>query len=65
MNKTAKEQQANCPVKIGDEYENGIVIFICGSPRGWDIYTKHEQIGTTNDLLRRHINRESHWYIPA
>lgn len=58
--RTAQEQRERCPVKIGQIYRGGKVIFICGDPRGWDIWTKHERIGITVGLVGIPIHREEH-----
>jgi hypothetical protein len=57
----AAEQRARCPVKIGQTYKGGKVIYILGDKNGWDVNTKHEQIGTTDGLVPMPIHREE-WH---
>ena len=54
----AQEQRERCPVRIGQTYQNGTVTYILGDSKGWDIWTKHEHIGTTVGLVGMPIHRE-------
>jgi len=59
----ATEQRELCPVKIGQIYQDGKVIYILGDPTGWDVWTKHEHIGTMSGLIDMPIHREEHHRI--
>jgi len=61
----AKQQKELCPVKIGQIYKGGRVIYILGDSQGWDIWTKHERIGTMSGLIDMPIHREEHHRIEA
>ena len=54
----AKQIRALCPVKIGQQYKGGKVIYIIGNSDGYDVWTKHEQIGTASGLINMPIHRE-------
>jgi len=54
----AEQIRSLCPVEIGQQYKGGKVIFIIGDSDGYDVWTKHEQIGTTTGLIKMPIHRE-------
>ena len=54
----AEQIRALCPVKIGQQYKGGKVTFIIGDSGGYDIWTKHEQVGITSGLIDMPIHRE-------
>lgn len=47
-----------CPVKIGQQYKGGRVIYIIGDTDGYDVWTKHKQIGVMSGLVPIPIHRE-------
>jgi len=59
----AEQIRLLCPVKIGQQYKGGKVIFILGDSDGYDIWTKHEQIGSYSGLIDMPIHREVHHRI--
>ena len=54
----AEQIRESCPVKIGQQYKGGKVIFIIGDSDGYDVWTKHEQIGITSGLIKMPIHRK-------
>jgi len=54
----ATQIRKECPVTIGQQYKGGKVICIIGDSDGYDVWTKHEQIGTTSGLIKMPIHRE-------
>ena len=61
----AQQQRERCPVKIGQTYQGGKVIYILGDKAGWDIFTKHERIGSMSELFDYPVHREEHHRIDA
>ena len=55
---TANQIGSACPVKIGDTYKNGKVIYIFGDQDGYDVCTKHERIGSRSRALDLPVHRE-------
>ena len=49
----AKQIRVLCPVKIGQQYKGGRVIFIIGDSDGYDVWTRQEQ----REIYHR-INRD-------
>lgn len=54
----AKQIRKLCSVKIGQQYKGGKVIYIIGDSNGYDVWTKHEQVGSTSGLINVPIHRE-------
>ena len=54
----ATQQREHCPVKIRDTYKGGKVIYILGDSKGWNVWTKHERIGTASGLIDMPVHRE-------